>query len=387
MAAPKLTITRSNGNLGQSLQTSDGIAGLIMSGESVTDKIQVDTPRLYTSLEAAEEDGITSAGVNAFAWKQIKQFYDEAGDGSELYVLITTVAVDFAANKANPQTTSLLDYANGKIRLLAYSFEVPGAPGVTDGLMNNIHVAVPLAQEIAEEYAEKYQPVSVVLFDGTAYSGIPGDLKDYTAEAYNRCAIILSGEEDQGNGDVGSALGRLSRVGVQRKMSATADGPLEGIDAAYLKDTTVENRMNYLDTFHDRGYIIHRKWEGLPGYYFSSSRTLTADTDDFATITNNRVMDKAILIGQAELVTRMESDFLVDKNGNMSLSEVKSWQGAIQKAIEDAMVPDEMSSVTVKVNGSQVVTPGSEIKVTVSGQPRGYAGTISGEFGFTATTA
>jgi hypothetical protein len=386
MGLPKVSISVSNDNLKQTLQTSDGIAGLLISGVAVTDKIQLNDPTLYTSLKQAEDDGITASGGNSYAHKQISDFYSEAGTGAELYVMLTSTTIDAAIDKDGVIVTALLDYAQGKIRLLGASVENPGSITLVDGLQDKVHLAAPKAQALAEEYFNQRKPISAVILEGAGYNNTPADLKDYRNFDYNRVAIVLSSEDGgaNNNGDVGSLLGRLAKNTVQRRASAVEDGPIEGITSAKFGGTvTIEDRESEWETIHNKGYIIHRTHQTKGGIYFSSDQTLTATTDDFDRISKVRVIDKAVLLGYADLLENLEGDFEVDSDGKMDLAEVKGWQGGIEQAIGDAMVPAEASAVEAVIDADQNLVSSSEVIAEIKVQPRGYAGTISAKFGLT----
>src|SRR3954462_2823491 len=114
-----VNITLANGQLGATLQTNDGIAGKVLTG--VTEGIYTaGTPILITSMADVATAGITATG-NAFAIKQLKEFYDQAGTGAQLFLMLVpaTMTVAQMADNTNPNgAKKLLDYAAGKIKVL-----------------------------------------------------------------------------------------------------------------------------------------------------------------------------------------------------------------------------------------------------------------------------
>src|ERR1044072_4549048 len=124
MSLPDVKIVLQNGTLGSIVQTADGIAGIMLTGASEGD-IDAGTPFVITSLTDAENQGLSEAG-NPFAYKQIREFYNEAGEGALLYVLLVanTVTVASMADNTNANgAKKLLDYAGGKIRVLGVMYD------------------------------------------------------------------------------------------------------------------------------------------------------------------------------------------------------------------------------------------------------------------------
>ena len=137
---PKVTINVNSDNLGQSAQTADGIAALVLTGASVTGKIQEGIPIKLTSLKAAETNGITKTGINAYAYKHLKQFFDEAGEGAELWIMVVpdTVTMAAMADKTEPYAKKVLDNANGTVRLLGVSRESDTGITITNGVDEDV---------------------------------------------------------------------------------------------------------------------------------------------------------------------------------------------------------------------------------------------------------
>ncbi|MCB9245974.1 MAG: DUF2586 family protein [Flavobacteriales bacterium] len=388
MTLPRINITLSNGNLNQTTQGADGIAGLVLSGEAVVGKVQLHTPYLITSLEAAVTLGIDSVGVNAYAYKQIAQFFLLAGAGAQLYILLTDATVDQAADTSGSDAPELLRYAAGKIRVLGISVEKPGSPTIAQGLVQEVHTAVPLAQALAEEFAAKYQPLRVVI-DGTAYDGTVGNLKDYKTTDNNRVAILIGAADDAENAAVGALIGRLAAIPVQRKISRVADGAVEGITEAYLTDgSTVEAVESDWEAIHAKGYIFFRTHASRDGYYFTSDVTCTADTDDYNSLARGRVIDKAIVLAYDVMLQYLNDEIAVAEDGTISLALAKNWQGQLEERIGRAMVAQgEASDVQAVVDPAQDVLSSNQITVTLRILPVGYSDTINVELGFTTQTA
>jgi len=193
----QVNITLANGQIGGSLQTNDGIVGMVLTG---TDEgsYTLGTPILLTSLTDLLANGITTAG-NPFAYRQVKEFYDEAGIGSQLYLMLVdrTVRVNNMADYTNPDGASiLLDFAAGKIKVLGIMSDdlacyPMSMPAIISGLSDDATAAISAMQVMAEQYFNKEWPFRAVI-GGTTFSGGVDHLKDETVgTTYNRVAILL----------------------------------------------------------------------------------------------------------------------------------------------------------------------------------------------------
>lgn len=388
MALPKITITLGNGNLGQTNQTNDGVAGMILSGAAVVSKVQLETPYLLTKLQDAVDLGILSTGDNAHAYKQIAAFYEQAGTGAQLYILISEDTIDTMVDTTDTeQAVKLLNYAQGKIRLLAVSEEKPALPTITNGLYEKVHTAVTNAQALAEEFATGYKPL-IVIVDGVAYDGTPGNLTDYKAAANNRVAILIAGEDDSENASVGALLGLYATLPVQRKASRVANGPVTGMDTAYLTDgEDVDASASDWESIDAKGYIFLRTHVGRSGYYFSSDVTATTGSDDYNTIPRGRVIDKALVIVYDVLLDYLSDEVEINSDGTISPALIKSWQQDVENNINLQMTQNgEISAVQVVIDPAQNVLSTNKVVVGVRLQPVGYSDFIDVELGYTITT-
>src|SRR4051812_14314161 len=82
-----VNISLANGQLGGTLQTNDGITGFVLTGISEGGGYTAGTPILVASMADVASAGITAAN-NPFAIKQLKEFYNQAGIGAQLYLML-----------------------------------------------------------------------------------------------------------------------------------------------------------------------------------------------------------------------------------------------------------------------------------------------------------
>ena len=67
----RVNITLANGQLGATMHTNDGIAGMVLTGTTDPGGYEVNTPVLITGLSDLDGIGITE-GENPFAYRQVK---------------------------------------------------------------------------------------------------------------------------------------------------------------------------------------------------------------------------------------------------------------------------------------------------------------------------
>ena len=199
-----VNITLANGQLGATLQTSDGVAGMVLTGQTETGGYTAGTPIMVTSLNDLGTQGISQTG-NAFAYRQVKEYYDEAGTGAQLYLMLVpaTMKVNQIADKTNANgAVKLLDFANGKIKLLGITTDdtavYTSTPPVTTQAINaDVYTAATNMASLASDYFESERPFRAVI-GGTSYNGNATLLTDMTAGTTNNRTAIFMGDTQAG---------------------------------------------------------------------------------------------------------------------------------------------------------------------------------------------
>jgi len=389
MALPKVNILLANGQLGQTAQIADGVCGMISSGASVSSLVQVDTPYLITSLNGAIALGILATGVNAHAHRNIADFYEVAGTGAQLYIMVTAISMELMVLNANAQYAhALQNFAQGKIKVLAVTAVRPGTPVIAAGLWDRVHLAAQNAQVMAVAMAAAYRPLRVIV-DGVAYTGTAANLTDYKAAALNRVQILLTGALSTGNADVGRLLGLYATLPVQRKASRVQNGPAVDMPVAFFTSgIAVDAHASSWEAIDARGYVFHRTHINKAGFYISSDDMLTADSDDYNSMPRGRVIDKAQILAYGVLIEKLSGEVSINANGTIGLATCKSWESEIERAINVAMTQrQEISRVQVFIDPTQNVISTNTVFVNVRVQPVGYSDIINVLLGYTIQVA
>lgn len=389
MALPGVKIIIGNGQLGRVAPVNDAVMGLIVSGVAVTDKIGLAEPKAIFALEDAVELGIDAAydvTNTTDAYGQIKEFYDRAPNGTELWIMIVakTATMESVCDKTNDLAKKLLTAANGRIKMwgIARTPDSGYEPTFVDGIDDDVDAAVLKAQELCEDFALQHKPCRF-LVGARDFQGVVGDLKDFRQSSQNRGGVVLGSVRDSGEPAVGFTLGQFANRPVQRNIGRVKDGDL-GLSEAYLTDgTSVDEYENAWGSIHDKGYIFFRTFPNKNGYYFNDDPSCSPLTDDYSSLARGRVIDKAHVIAYTTFVEELLDDLEIDEDGYMDAAVVKDYQQKIENAIGVLMVPAEASGVICEIDPRQNLLANDTVKVSaLKVRPRGYAKYIEIPLGF-----
>lgn len=384
-----VNIALANGQLGTTLQTNDGISGLVVTG-TTEGSYTAGTPVLITSLSAAENEGITEDG-NPFAWRQLREYYDQAGTGAQLYLMVVpptmTVMQMADYNNANG-AKKLLDYADGKIKVIGLVTDdvaVASAGGpitVTNGLNADVYTAVARMDDTANNYFAVHKPFRAVI-GGTSYTGVPAELTDMTQGVTSNRTSILIGDTTAGAGAcVGLALGTIASIPVQRKISRVRSGPLATV-SAFVGSTAIESAEGSLSLIAERGYVTFTKYANTSGYFFSGDPTCTSPTDDYAMLARGRVIDKAHILAYTTFVQVVDDEVPVNSDGTLDAGFCKWLSQQIVNQVNNTMTANkEISSVSCYIDPAQNILSTNNLNVVLSIIPVGYATRININLGF-----
>lgn len=342
---PGINIPFQNGNLGQVIANPDGVFGLLASGTAVVGKFQLDTPYQLKSMEDVAALGILPDTNNYRLYKTLKEFFAEAGEGTELWLMgfakTTKVSdwfdVDEETGKAPAE--KLLDTANGKITMLFTSFSPSGAYEVDDeddGMDADVLVAANLAQQLAENYTEKKYAPFFVLLEAYAFNGTKTDLPNLLESAFNRVEIFV-GDSEKRTGTpaslgaaVGILAGRYAKIQVHVHPGKVYDGPLAN-DKAYILDTPVE--LYDVEALHDKGFVTMRTHVSKSGYYITDNHMACPVSDDYHYSNNRRVIDKAYRLAYVAALDFLLDDTPLISGGRVDPIYAKEVENRIESAI------------------------------------------------------
>lgn len=376
MALPNVNISIANGQLGRVATTNDGVAGLLCSG-TATVELPLSTPVQLFSFDQLAALGVTEVN-NPLVYKEVKAFYNQAGNGAELWLMTVADTVLFAdlCDKDKAYAPKLINAASGTIRILGIN-RIPAegyTPTFTEGLDQDVIAGLALLQTSAEASALNYKPFRALLPGLGFTKAAVSTLKDLTLGSSNRCAIVL-GCDSATSAAIGLTLGRLASIPVQRKIARVKDGDV-GILHAYFPDGTPTTELELSwGAIHDKGYIFFRRIYGKSGFFFTDDPTATSITDDYGYIGRGRVIDKALVIAYATFIEQLNDEIPVDAQlGKVAPALIASWKADIESALSINMVAtQEIVKATCYIDPSQNVLASDTINATISILPVGYA--------------
>ena len=384
MSLPTAKITLGNGALGGLIQTEDGIGGLMLTG-AAEGTLALGTPFTLNRLADLTAMGVTATN-NAPLIKQVKELYNEAGDGALMYFLVvaTSMTVAQMADGTNANgIKKLIDFGAGNICFVCLLGDTAGNT-VTNGLDANVYTAAASLQVTLNNYATNNQWPMRGIVGGNNFSGVSTALTNMKASTLNRAAVFIGDTVSGVSTALGMLLGRLAAIPVQRKISRVKSGALTSttgfigtVDAALY--TTIAG-------IHDKGFITLRTFAGKNGYFFTSDPTLTADTDDYNTLAHGRVIDKAWKLAYATYVNEVDDEVPLNADGTIDAGYAKYLEQIITNQINGIMVANgECSGVKCFVDTAQNVLSTNKVAISLKIQPVGYASELDVLLGFAAS--
>lgn len=348
-------------------------------------------------MDDLAELGVTAQN-NAVLYKHVSEFYDEAGSGTKL--ILYPVAPATTATNICDYTKTAEGYARDLITRQNGALRGIGIVGVnsnssvasTNGLDPDVFTALPKAQQLAEwATTELYAPLFVAI-EGRAYDASK-ELKNLSSETYNRCLVAIGDTSVGSTGAaIGTLLGRIASIPVQRNIGRVKDGALSPLEM-YVGAKKVEESSSAIASIFDKGYIVPRKHVGRSGYFYADDLMACDPTDDYAHIANRRVIDKAYRIAYDTMLEELLDEIDLNEDGTMQHAVVKSWQQTLENAINRQMTANgELSAINGEgckcfIDEKQNVVSTSKIVVTLKVRPHGYSRYIDVNLGFQVTSA
>lgn len=374
MALPGVSISIKSGGLGLVAQVPDRVVGLVVNGSN---------PGVSVMYEAPPTSNAPLQPEDAEKFRQIADFYRIAGKGAELWICEVSSAIGTADLFTNGTIASLLDQADGRINVLGVSRYVYNQPNAarTAGINTDTYNALDEAHALAVSYASQHRPLRVIM-DGKHYEGNVAALGNMRNMSYNRVGVLLAANNANANNScMGLLLGRVASIPVQRNLGRVKDGAMSGVSVGYLTNGARADRIavGELGTIHDKGYIFLRKHTGKGGFFFNDDPMCAALTDDYFSLSNGRVIDKAHRIAYATFLEELLDNVLVDeRTGKIVPTVLKYYESKIERAIDLEMTAKgEISGVQAFVDPNQDILATSTLNVELRITPVGTNRTIN----------
>lgn len=382
MGLPKLTILKESG-LGRKISNIDNTSGII----AYTNVLPSVTPEEGEAVVMAEGEIVELNSLTAAINKGITQSFDET-NGSILYRIIEQffnynkrgklfLQVYKATAYSETHLSSFVGLTKGVCRQILW-----GEMDATILAALTIEDIIDRVEDIQLEIDTLFQrgyPVQVLL-PGWAFGGDIGDAEDLRALNGKNVAIVigsdynlttkLSGETTPWAKapEVGLALAYLALAKVNENIGWVDKFPLTDtkrnqFEEAGLSDGSklTDFAEDELDVLHDKGYIFARPVASKTGYWWNSSSTCCAITEDEAYLENGRTLDKASRLIREALSGDINGPIPLTEDGKITPIRIGSLESKAEVKLSQMSKEGEISAYDVYIDPDQNFIENDEV--------------------------
>lgn len=378
MSLPNVNIVLGNGNMGSVTLSDDGIAGLILTGTAVADKLELNKAYVLGSTLDLPKRGI-DAKTNPLLYKELTAFYTAAGEGAELHLLVVseaTTLTQICANSADSPLKKLVNSAAGRIRLVGINRNLPAGytPTKEKGLDKDVITAIASAHVVAEGFLSAIAPFRILL-PAIGWDGTTDAIYQPREGSYNRVGVVLASDGKYGAGTlysaaIGQVLGRAVKISVHQNIGRVRDGAVT-TDGYLMDGKTPEEHFSEWNLLDDAGYIFYRTFVGKNGYYLNGDAVAVPTTDDYCYLSSGRVIDKALVIAYKTYIDDILDNIDIDPDkGTIPAHICKSYEAAIERAVGTNM-SGEISSFAAYIDPSQNILASGNLTISCKIVPMG----------------
>lgn len=386
MARPNVNITLGNGNLGRSAATDDGVAALLLTGATVSGKLELNKHYQLSGTADLVALGVT-ADNNPLVYKEVTAFYEQTGDGAELHLLVVaeaTTLTQMCDSAADSPLRKLIDASGGRVRLVGVN-KIPPMEyeaDTTQGIDKDAITAAEKAQAVIESYAAgKVNPFRM-LMPATAFDAEVDSLFKPRESSTNAvCYVLASDDAAKHTAAIGRVLGRAASLSVHQSIGRVRSGSI-GTDMYLTDGQSYIDADGLADSLHDAGYIIPVAYPRKNGAYLNGDPAAAPVTDDYAQLRYGRTVDKARIIVYDTLIDEILDDVDTDSAGDLSAGQRTSYEGMIENAVLTQM-NGEITSFAVSIPEGQNILTSETIRVVCRIQPKGVVETFEVTLEFT----
>ena len=386
MARPNVNITLGNGNLGRSAATDDGVAALVLTGAAVSDTLELNKHYQLSGTADMVKLGITAEN-NPLAYKEVVAFYEQAGEGSELHLLVVSEATTLTQMCDSVEGSPLrkvIDAAGGRVRLAGVN-RIPPAEyeaEVTQGIDKDAIDAAAKVQAVVESYAAGKVAPFRVLLPAPALDADAESLFKPREASYNAVGFVLASDDVTNHtAAIGLVLGRAASLSVHQSLGRVSDGAIA--TDLYLTDgQSYTAAAGLADMLHDAGYIIPIGYPRKNGAYLNGDPMAAPVTDDYSQLRYGRVIDKARIIVYDTLIDQVLDNVDSEDDGTLAAGQCTSHAGMVENAVLTQM-DGEITSFTCTIPQGQDILSSETIQVVCQIQPKGVVQTFEVTLEFT----
>lgn len=373
MGLPNVNIKIGNGNLGRTAATSDGVAGMVLTGTAVAGKLELNKHYQLSSTRDLTAMGMTPEN-NALIDKEVRAFYFAAGEGAELHLVVVAVATtltQMCAAELDSPLAKLIDGAGGRIKIVGVN-KLPGSeytPTITQGIDGDAITAAAAAHASILSFAKRIMPFRL-LMPAPAWSGTTDTLYKPTESSYNTVRFILASDDPTTKtAAIGQVLGRNAILEPQQSDARVKSGAI-ATNGWFTNGKTYLELSGLADSLHDAGYTFYRSFPMKNGCYLNGNAMAAPISDDYSDMHLGRVIDKATVLVYAAYVEEICDNIILDKDGKISAGACKSYEGIVKNAV-NAQMSGQISDFSAYVDPSQNILSTGVLEISCKIVPLG----------------
>ena len=200
----------------------------------------------------------------------------------------------------------------------------------------------------------------------------------YDTDYFTSVSVNLPSITGYSVSTLGNLLGTIASAPVNQSIAYVEAYPVNSgniLDAggfatgALLKGQTV----SLLNTLNDYHYVFLRKFQGLGGTFYNDSYTAISKSNDYATIENNRVIDKVERGQYSSLLPKLNAPLVLQADGTLRQDIVDQFQNLADLPVEAMEILSEVSAREITIDPSQDVLTNSKLVIVSKIVPVGVA--------------
>ena len=284
------------------------------------------------------------------------------------------------------------NFADGKIRQIGVFVD---SQAFTVGDVQILH------DEIVNNCDANHKPLSAIYagdYDAVTDWSTLTNLNTYDA---NKVSVVIS-QDGAALGNklwkasgvscptLGAALGAVSFASVSDDIAWVAkfnvsngrecDTPALG-NGDLIKNLSV----NLLSLINNYRYIFLRKFVDLAGSYWNDDHTAITQSSDYAYISSNRTIDKAIRGVYSSVLPALNSPLQLNSDGTLTDTTIAYFTSLAQVNLFEMLRNREISAQSVTIDPTQNVLSTNTLEIAISIVPIGVARNIVVKIGFTTS--
>jgi len=378
MGLPNVNITLGSG-LGRRATGMSKVSGLILplSMSGVFNEFDIVELNSLEDCELLNEE--------LFAYQSVKRFYKHS-PGAKLYVEFTSDDKTFDVADSAEIFRKLIDAGHGLINQIGIVVKNTE----TYASDNTFVTVLPLLQNLADSEFAAHRPLVIVI--GAMNVSMTGTLADLRGFSCPNVAV-LAGRDIINTGNqyaMGDFIGCLSAAKVNESVAWVDRFNLTDVNKGVFVGAAFGGVAQPLERtylgIHDKGYIFALHYVGRDGFNWSGDGTCVPLTHDLAYLHNTRTINKAARLVYMNLVGRLESPVLLNKDGTIQDAVVGALEAVAASGLDDMKRDGEISNYDVYLDNTRnFLIAGEEVNIELKVQPVGVAHMINVTLKLSAT--